>query len=511
MSNSSGPTIVLIGGTATLDSGASVDSRQPIAGDEWDLVLRGALGASEAWWIVAKSFVDIVLAQHGREGAWALTWLDKTLKRPRGDGGFTRVRPKTFLDGAANLLEAGAGEAGGAQLNSDAASSRYRLLGYFLRFDDLRRGSPPDAIVGGFHTTYEDGTDIVGDRPIDYFVSRWPEAVIVLPHTPIVESKARRVLQRPPRSVPRVDGLAEQTHTAESRQYVESLERMADLRRADSYVLSHDFRVTFWADQGVLRDAADLDAAFRFVQSRYDLNLGLWDLARNPALRETLLAPEEVAPAAVTPAVVPRALAAQASEKAEARSIAEATEREGRLRHHEAVWPTLSALGWYIPHWQREGVDYRFPAGPLVPSLYPDAPDEPAVFFGLAIQKRQAVLALFEVARTGRTEEFLQAQSELIAKLTGFPPDVGKQVIWRIGGNGWGSEPEGWPNHLRTIKDLVETLAPLLGPLGNAAAAERIDQLKSTQVEITVTMSSDGGSIVRKKSLWDRIRGSDRK
>ena len=32
----------------------------------------------------------------------------------------------------------------------------------------------------------------------------------------------------------------------------------------------------------------DLDAALTFVKSRYDLNLGLWDLARDPVLRTLL-------------------------------------------------------------------------------------------------------------------------------------------------------------------------------------------------------------------------------
>lgn len=71
MAASSGPTIILIGGQATLDSGAAVDSRQRIVGDTWDVVLRQALGTSEAWWALAKELVDVILAQHPDPDPWA--------------------------------------------------------------------------------------------------------------------------------------------------------------------------------------------------------------------------------------------------------------------------------------------------------------------------------------------------------------------------------------------------------------------------------------------------------
>ncbi len=106
MSPRPGPTIVLIGGRVTLDSGATLDSRQPLAGDEWDVVLRSALGSSEAWWKFAKELIDIILAQRAETNAWALGWVDKTFKRPRADGTFTRVRPSSFLGDAGNLLTA---------------------------------------------------------------------------------------------------------------------------------------------------------------------------------------------------------------------------------------------------------------------------------------------------------------------------------------------------------------------------------------------------------------------
>ncbi len=154
MAASGGPTIILIGGQATLDSGAAVDSRQRIVGDTWDVVLRQALGTSEAWWALAKELVDVILAQHPDSDPWALAWVDKSLRRPRADGSFTRVRLKTFLDGAESIIEA-AQAPGKVTFRSDLVTSRYCLIPYLLRFDDMKGGPPPAAIVGSFHTTYE--------------------------------------------------------------------------------------------------------------------------------------------------------------------------------------------------------------------------------------------------------------------------------------------------------------------------------------------------------------------
>lgn len=502
MGSSSGPNIVLIGGQATLDNGATVDSRQQIMGDTWDVVLRQALGTSEAWWTLAKDLVDVVLAQHPDPDAWALAWVDKSLKRPRADGSFTRVRLKKFLDGAESLVEA-AKAPGPVTFRSDLVKSRYRLVPYMLRFDDMKGGPPPAAIIGSFHTTYDDGTDIVGDRPLDYFASRWPEAVTVLPHTPIVEAKVRRIIDQTPIAPVRISGLADQTHNSDSRRYVENAERVEDLRRADSYIIGHDFHVTFWADQGAVRDPVDLDAALTFVRSRYDLDLGLWDLARDPLLRATLLQREEREQPKRSRTPAPAELVTQAKEKAEQRCEDKEAELDGRRRHHEAIWPTLSKLGFRIPSWQRDGVDYRFGVGPTVQSLY-SGQDEPALSLSLGIQRRQAAISLFETARSERTKEFLQANSALIEGITGQPPEPEKQAVWRIQGMGWAGPPENWPQYLKKLELLVAQLSPRLVPVGDAAAAARAVNPESSPMEWSKTADTDDTE--EKRSLWSRFR-----
>lgn len=67
-----------------------------------------------------------------------------------------------------------------------------------------------------------------------------------------------------------------------------------------------------------------------------------------------------------------------------------------------------------------------------------------------------------------------------------------KQVVWRIPGKGWAGSEQGWRQYLQTMASLVAELASLvaelallLEPLGEAAAKEHSDQLKSTPVEVT--------------------------
>ncbi len=324
---SRGPTIVLIGGEATLDSGAAIDSRQPLAGDEWDVVLRQALGE-------VGSLVDPCkgIRRHRVGSASAARCVGPFVARRQvpqaaASGWELHAGPTQELLRRPRVPNrAGYADNESGKFSSDAASSRYRILPYLLRFDDMRGGSAPVVIVGGFHTTYDDGTDIVGDRPIDYFVSlAGPKRSSSFPTPRSSKRKdAQRRRNRPP--APRRSVVWRHTDSAESRRYEAGLEHTNDLRRADSFVINHDFRITFWADEGAV-EIQLIYAALTFVKSRYDLNLGLWDLARDAALRETLLTREGIAAPIERPAVVPEELARKATEKAAERQEAEATEQ----------------------------------------------------------------------------------------------------------------------------------------------------------------------------------------
>jgi hypothetical protein len=287
---------------------------------------------------------------------------------------------------------------------------------------------------------------------------------------------------------------------------VKNAGQVENLRRADSCVIGHDFHITFWVDQGAVRDPVDLDAALTFVRSRYDLSLGLWDLARDPLLRATLLQREEIEQPKRSRTAAPAELVTKAKEKADERQEEEEAQRNSRRRHHEAIWPTLSKLGFQIPSWQREGVDYRFAVGPLVQSMY-SGQAEPALSLALGIQKRQAVVSLFETARSERTEEFLRANSAPIKGITGGKPDPETQAVWRLPGKGWVSSPEEWPQYLEKLELLVVELAPRLKSVGEAAAAAHAKNRQSSAMEWTLTVPQGSNDSGEKPTLWSRLRG----
>lgn len=74
--------------------------------------------------------------------------------------------------------------------------------------------------------------------------------------------------------------------------------------------------------------------------------------------------------------------------------------------------------------------------------------------------------------------QFVQDHRELIAAITGSPPENEKQTIWRIAGKGWAGTPEGWPNLIQTVDSLAAALTPHLEKLGEIVATERIDEYK---------------------------------
>ena len=80
--------------------------------------------------------------------------------------------------------------------------------------------------------------------------------------------------------------------------------------------ISAQFGVTGLYENGDWRDPADLEAARSLLEARYDLKIGIWDLASNSTLRQTLLDVTSVLPPPPATLAVPVA----AAKRAEARS-----------------------------------------------------------------------------------------------------------------------------------------------------------------------------------------------
>lgn len=511
-SPSEGPTIILIGGEITLDSGAHVDSRRPLKGDDWDFTLRTALGGSEAFWHKAKALSDIIIDEHDSPDAWALAWVNKTIKRPKADGTFTRVRTVKYLDDADQLLDSSKPEV------SDRIDARYRIIPYFLRFADVAALTPPAVFVGAFHTTYEDGTDIVGLAPLSHVLSRWPKTTLVLPHTPLIERKAGDLvdLHRSGAQPPDLDkagwvGSALTTNPTEAERFMAAYEATAEIRAADPYIIEHDLGITFWVDHGQIKEAADLDAALNFVMSRYDLDIGLWDLARDPVLRMSLLDPEEQQPVAQTPAEVPQELVEAATERITERRAAQQAEKEARQDLHDLLWPRLQELGWHTPPWKDPGTEYRFGVGPEVGSHYEGVESVPAVFFDLLIHKKQATLNLFAATWIRETVDFLAANANDIQSITGQPPEPGTNTVLRLPERGWDGTREQWQRDVERVSACIDLLTPRLGFVVDAAVEFHEQQLaimELTDIAINVDVVLRGEH-APKRGFFRRLLGGE--
>ena len=489
------PSIILIGGRITLDTGAQLDTRQLLEGDEWDFILRSAVGGSEAFWRRAKEIADLIMDASEEESPWAMAWVNKTVKRPKADGSFSRTRTVALLDNAPHLIYDDA-----EKVAKRSEESRYRIFPYILRFDEITNQPAPAAFIGACHTTYEDGTDLVGLRPIDEILWPWPGTVLILPHTPLIENKVARALawHRTGRPKPDRDrygdmGLAEQTHPHESASFVDALEKTAELRAADPHIIDHDLRVTYWLDQGVERSPQEFEAALDFTKARYDLDIGFWDLARDPVLRATLLDPADPSRPSSETVEVPTEVVESGQQKAADAAQKKQVEADARSLLHTKIWSHLESQGWAVPKWKQPGTEYRYPLGPLLDSLHPDGESESALFFAITIHKNQATLNLYAVTRIHASEVFLEENSALVEAITGRSPEPDKNVVYRIAKGGWSGDPDIWDEALLLIKKCVDVLVPNIDSLIDAAVAFRKEQLGRSYTdlgEIVITVET---------------------
>ena len=148
------PTIVLIGGPMTLDTGERLDSRQPIDGDKWDFVLRSALARSPFWWQTARTLVDVLLAGDESEDAWALAWAPRMLWRPTRDGSFKGARLRSVLPDVMFLVPNDPWQVG-SPINASQTKVRYRALDRPDYFEALETSRPPTVFFGVHPTQWD--------------------------------------------------------------------------------------------------------------------------------------------------------------------------------------------------------------------------------------------------------------------------------------------------------------------------------------------------------------------
>jgi hypothetical protein len=287
----------------TVDDGTSFDSRQKVEGDENSEVALRSLATSPLWWRTTISVVMPILESAGNE-AFALVIGQRSVIELRQDGSTKRTSLRSVLPGGVSKIElirrrireelpAGFEKAkmlrnwnrehmGDIGFKRGAQGARWWFLegnDYYL--PDSVTSIGPAVVVDTTpwlllkDTRANNLTALEGSRLFS------AEAIIVAPHTYSADSYFKSYSEwirhgRPP------DPARE--WTPQTNDWDPSA-RPDPLHYAIPVPVSSTFSITGLMVAAEWRNSADLEAARVLLEARYDLKLGIWDLASNPTLR----------------------------------------------------------------------------------------------------------------------------------------------------------------------------------------------------------------------------------
>jgi hypothetical protein len=205
---------------------------------------------------------------------------------------------------------------------------------------------------------------------------------------------------------------------------------------------------------GVLRegrwgDGADLEAARMLLLTRFDLKLGLWDLALNPVLRSTVLDPSPPTTAPGTPIEATVPARERARRDAEKATVKRDAARRGVQEVIDALRKELRSAGWRIDD---RGELIRPLTEPLSP--WPDAPKGPLVVLRAEVAKHVVrVLVWHWLYNDLDLNGFVESRWEAFEAVGGLPPATrapASVTLWSADA-GWGGTDADWQDIGRAI------------------------------------------------------------
>jgi hypothetical protein len=263
------PTIILVGGTFTADTGEHLDSRQPFADDPRSTTARQALAGSELWWLVTASLVLPLLDAEG-DDSFAIAGGAKSVVTPRPDGTVRRRRLASVLQGGVRPSKsngrwkvtygAGLWREVDTHVLVDTTSMFWQYASALDDYGEFEQNwlRQKNLIIVGVHTHAD-----------TIYLNGYTEWVA-----------AGRPQQAGGPQLPRRQSSADGLHAV--------------------LPVQAEFRVTGVVQNGTWIDPAPLEAARALLQARFDLRLGIWDLVTNDTLRATLLNETPIPAAPVT-------------------------------------------------------------------------------------------------------------------------------------------------------------------------------------------------------------------
>lgn len=475
--------IVLIGGPMTLDDGAKLDSRQPMQGDPASQIVQRTLATSWLWWDTTSSVVLPILDTVGPDAS-ALIFGQRSVVEVDSRGELKRTRLRSILRGGVGTvyvvrtglegdelpkgyeqvaaLSARNGESLGViGVRDGEAGYRWRFVEgpAFLEHTAERIGARVIVNTDPWMRGPVD-QERFGTAPFEVLekdLLSLDGSVLVLPHTHAIEGwlgsyvdwveTGRPISQPTSRDQPEWDPDAPPD----------------PIRYTYPVAARASFKVTGLIQDGQWRKAADLEAARALLHSRYDLRIGIWDLASNRVLRDTLLE-EAAGPSAppTGPTQVPRG----AAERADA-VVQEKLDQRAVVRNIVERLEPLRSAGWQAARYPYEQMHLPL-TEPL--ALWPGREEkEPLLWLTLIVSKRQTTVSIWspmhrDVELVERVRG-LHSQLESCAGQASIDLDSGWPTIWKVSG-GWGDQVD-WFARARELTtrtpEWVEVFRDLVG------------------------------------------------
>ena len=491
-------TIILIGGSMTLEDGSVVDTRQKIEDLKSTDNMRKAVVTSLLWWQTVQSVVLPLLRSSGQSDPAALLLGPRSVSTLKADGSTKRTRLKGLLQGGVGSVELFRTGIGNPPLPEgfiqvadlrNYADTGMGLVGYKLegesvswRFVDgssyyLNHAGPVlrppvfvDAEQNGEDTSFSSSPNHLDEHRVFRDLT-----TLILAHTNATERLARRYCKWIEKGCPPAPQPSGTMGDSWDPNAID----------VDKYVLpvpvSAEFRVSGLVRDGVWTDPAPLEAARQLVEARYDLQLGMWDLVDNATLRQTLLKEQPAAPNPRAAAVLPSATRDRANASAESiRARREAT-KEAEKRVARFLRP-LTKIGWRASEWDGS---YSFGIGDKVKRPYSEDPASELVWLELRVSKTVWRLGVM-------TSMFNQVNISAFAKpLTDEvrgdePPDPTRNELPNYvevasGKPGWDRPDDAWPPFLEEIDDITPGLVHFFEPF--AAECKEVVKQKKAESE----------------------------
>jgi hypothetical protein len=443
-----------------------VDSRQSAADEKTARALQAALTSCAEWWLAVSSIVVPTLDEC--EGGFALIFGRRSIVCTTLDGETRRSGLGKLLRGAVgsvSVMRSGINQSlptdyqtlarlrglpegsdmGSIGVRFDDPMPRWCFVDegeYYLRLVTNRIGARVIIDTGGLPPCAESAS-YTPTIAIDYCA---PSAC---PHLFVVPDTARmRFLIGDPLTGP------QRIPFSDAASYLPGAPRdPADFLRFP--VARAECTVSGLLRAGKWEDAAGLEAARMLLLKRFDLKLGLWDLALNPVLRSTVLdslpiqgVPEEEVQ---TPAFAWK----QAERTAEEATARRETEQRAVNKFNAAFQRQLASVGWIL---NDRGSLYL----PLTEPLWTGAKAESLVSLTMEVNKSSIHISVFHRFYNDLDiNDFIEKRREAFEAVAPLPR--GTSVLLWTTKIGWGDADADWSTTVKSIADYTKHWVGLLG------------------------------------------------